>query len=102
METTLEKLNAKIFAEHLHGKFNTQLGGAKIELKLASVEEREISPRLESFTLTFHGPVAPRLPQQIYRLEHEKLGEFGIFLTAIGADEAGISYESVFNRLRKK
>jgi len=102
METPLETLNAKIFAEHLHSKFSTQLGGARIELALATVEERELSPRVESFALVFDGPLAPRLPQQIYRLEHEKLGNFSIFLTAVSADEKGFSYESVFNRMKKK
>jgi len=102
METPLDKLNAKAFAEHLHSNFHTQAGGAKVSLELFSVEEREISPRIELFFLTFHGPVQPRLAQQIYLLEHEKLGEFSIFLTAVAGDAEGISYESVFNRMRKK
>jgi hypothetical protein len=103
METPLETLNAKIFATHLHTKFKTQPANAPpLELELSEVEERESSPKVELFFLRFRGPHAPRLPQQTYRLEHEKLGVFGIFLTAIGADDTGIYYESVFQRLRKK
>ncbi|HEY6352740.1 MAG TPA: hypothetical protein VI636_25365 [Candidatus Angelobacter sp.] len=102
METPLEKLNAKVFAEYLRSKFHTQLGDKKVELELLSVEERESSPRVETFFLCFNGPLIPRLPQQIYLLEHEKLGAFSIFLTAIAGDTEGISYEAVFNRYRKK
>ena len=102
METPLEKLNAKTFAECLHTKFRVQHGDSTVALELAEVTERDISPRIEVFSLIFHGPVSPWLPQQILRLEHEKLGTISIFLTAVAGDEEGISYEAVFNRIRKK
>ena len=73
-----------------------------LTLELIEVMERDPSPKIELFSLQFRGPAAPRLPQQIHRLEHDKLGAFEIFLTAIGADpEQGILYESVFHRFRK-
>jgi hypothetical protein len=101
METPLEKFTAKIFSDHLHTRFKTQAAHVPpVELELSEIEERESSPRVELFFLRFRGPHAPQLPQQIYSLEHEKLGTFAIFLTAISADESGICYESVFNRLR--
>ena len=102
METPLEKLNAKVFAEHLHTTFHAQLGGTRVALELFSVEERETSSQIELFFLTFHGPTAPPLPQHIYLLEHEKMGTFSIFLTAVAGDAEGISYEAVFNRYKKK
>jgi len=102
METPLEKLNAKTFAEHLHTKFKVRHGNSTVELELAEVTERDLSPKVELFLLVFHGPTAPWLAQQIYKLEHEKLGVIQIFLTAIAGDAEGISYEAVFNRIRKK
>lgn len=103
METPLETLNARIFAAELHTKFRTQsANAAPLELELIEVEERESSPTIELFFVRFHGPHSFRLPQKIYRLEHEKLGTLAIFLTAIGADESGFVYESVFHRIRKK
>ena len=101
METPLENLDARIFGQHVRSKFRTQLGSTKVELELFSVDERDISPRLEAFCLLFHGPVSPRLPQQIYSVEHDKLGSFSLFLTAVAGDTEGISYEAVFNRYRK-
>jgi hypothetical protein len=103
MSTFLDKLNAKIFSEQLHTQFKVHSGGAEpMMLELVEVMERDLSPKIELFTLQFRGPVAPRLAQQIHRLEHDKLGAFEIFLTAIGVDpEQRLLYESVFQRFRK-
>jgi hypothetical protein len=102
METTLEQVNAALFAAQLHTRFKTQVNDSTpVELELAEVQEPGTTPKMELFCLHFRGPRSPRLPQQIYRLEHEKLGTLGIFLTAISADETGILYESVFHRFRK-
>jgi hypothetical protein len=103
MPSSLDRLNAKIFSEQLHTQFKVHSGDAgPMALELIEVMERDTSPKLELFTLQFRGPATPRLAQQIYRLEHEKLGSFEIFLTAIGADpEQRILYESVFHRFRK-
>jgi hypothetical protein len=103
MSTSLDKLNAKVFSEQLHTQFIVNLSGAgAITLELVEVVERDPSPKLELFTLQFRGPSAPRMAQQIHRLEHDKLGSFEIFLTAIGTDaEQRILYESVFHRFRK-
>jgi len=71
-------------------------------LELAEVNERPTPPDIELFSLVFHGPAAPRLPQQIHHFEHAALGAFDLFITAIAGDDQGISYEAVFHRLLKK
>ena len=103
MPADLNKLNAKIFSEQLHTRFNVGTAGAgPMVLELIEVSEHDSSPRMELFTLHFLGAAAPRLLQQIHRLEHEKLGTLEIFLTAIGQDQdQRIIYESVFHRFRK-
>jgi hypothetical protein len=102
MPTPLDKLNAKIFSEQLHTQFKLKLAGAgPMMLELVEVKDSDPSPQIELFSLHFRGPSAPRLPQSIHRLEHDKLGEFEIFLTAVGAERQGIVYESVFHRFRK-
>lgn len=103
MSTPLRQLNAQVFREQLHTKFKVNIGGEEpLVLELQEVHERHDSPAMELFSLHFLGPVTPRLAQQIHRLEHEKLGDFEIFLTAIGADQQGTMYESVFHRFRNK
>jgi hypothetical protein len=102
MSTSLDKLNAKIFAEQLHTQFRLLRQGAQsIPLELIEVKEGDSPPTIELFTLHFRGPAELRMPQQIHQLEHDTLGTFDIFLTAIGADAQGITYESVFHRFRK-
>ncbi|HEY6308180.1 MAG TPA: hypothetical protein VI488_17170 [Candidatus Angelobacter sp.] len=99
----LYALNSKSFTEQLHTSFKVQAGdSAPVVLELTEVNEPATPPNIEFFSLLFRGPVAPRLRQQIHRFEHDKLGEFDLFLTVIGADEAGTSYEVIFHRLRPK
>ncbi len=103
MTSPLDKLNSRIFAAQLHTKFKVHFPNpARVSLELVEVMDRDASPEIELFSLQFLGPLTPRLEQQIYRLEHETLGEFEVFLTAIGADPGrGIQYECVFHRFRK-
>ena len=42
--------------------------------------------------LVFQGGPNPPLPQRIYRVEHEKLGELDVFLVPIAVDQ----YQAVF------
>jgi len=103
MPIPLDDLNAKIFREQLHSQFKVhQDNTAPITVELVDVVESDRSPKMELFSLHFCGPFRPRLSQQTHRLEHEKLGEFEIFLTPISADqENGTMYEAVFHRFRK-
>jgi hypothetical protein len=102
MSTPLDNLNAKIFREHLHSQFTVrQDNSAAITLELGDVVENDLSPKMELFSLQFRGPTAPRMAQHIHTLEHDKLGRFDIFLTAVAGDAQSITYESVFHRFRK-
>jgi hypothetical protein len=66
----------------------------------------DLSPRLgrpldsgdlrAPFSVVFRGPMTPVLPQRIYRLVHDELGEFAMFLVPIGPDREGLRYEAVF------
>jgi hypothetical protein len=102
MLTSLDKLNYKLFHEQLHTQFKVILpNNSPFAFELIKVVEADPSPKIEMFMLHFRGPSAPHLPQQTLRLEHDKLGTFEIFLTAISAEPEGIVYESVFHRFRK-
>jgi hypothetical protein len=63
------------------------------EVELVEVTEipREPGERAP-FSLVFQGGPNPPLPQRIYRIEHEKLGELDIFLVPIAVDQ----YQAVF------
>lgn len=49
------------------------------------------------FSLIFVGKDPCILPQRIYRMEHEELGELAIFLVPVGKDAEGSSYQATFN-----
>jgi hypothetical protein len=103
MADPLLNFNSKIFAAQLRTQFKVVRGSEPpVTLELAEVNERQTPPEVELFFLVFHGPRAPRLPQQIHHFEHDVLGAFDLFITAIAGDDQGISYEAVFHRLLKK
>jgi hypothetical protein len=53
--------------------------------------------RREPFSVIFRGPLTPVLPQRIYRIEHDTIGTFDLFIVPVGSDAGGMQYEAVFN-----
>ena len=51
----------------------------------------------EAFTLAFReSTTEPHLPQQIFRVEHEGLGAFDLFLVPRGPMDGGMRYDADF------
>lgn len=99
----LKDLNAKSFSEQIGTTFSISEGLPEpLLLKLYEVTETDSSPALEQFSLLFHGPLSPVMPQRTAKLEHERLGSLDIFLVPIGPDEEGMRYQSIFSRFRNK
>lgn len=48
------------------------------------------------FTLLFHGPPTPVLPQRMYHFDHGSVGSFDIFIVPIGPEAGSMQYEAVF------
>jgi len=97
-----ENLTCRTFSGLLRTTFRVLLPGSPpLPLELTEVTEHSSSPQVESFSLIFRGPLAPRLPQQIHKVEHDKLGAFDLFLVPIGLEKERMCYQAVFNRLRK-
>lgn len=49
------------------------------------------------FTLLFHGPLTPVLPQRIYHFDHAAVGSFDIFIVPLGPEAGSMRYEAVFS-----
>ncbi|HWF81789.1 MAG TPA: hypothetical protein VN695_14505 [Streptosporangiaceae bacterium] len=109
---SLETLTAEDFLDVKGSRFQLTIDlpepgvHATFQLELADVTQagagRSDSFR-QPFTLLFHGPIEPVLPQGIYRLEHHKLGVLELFIVPVGPDEspapgesAAMRYEAVF------
>ena len=69
--------------------------GTTERLMLAQVEEH--GPH--AFSALFRGRPGFYAPQQIWTLEHDRLGEFELFLVPLQPDADGSQFEAVFNRL---
>jgi hypothetical protein len=94
-------LTEKEFSRHLNTKFQLINEDSKVELCLVEVKayrplEHE-QPGMERFSAFFDGPGDTCLPQRMYRLSHDQMGEFDIFLVPISGDQRGYRYEAVFN-----
>lgn len=97
-------LTEKEFSKHVGTKFQTVFDQREIALELSEVKgylpQQNEQTGMERFSVFFDGPGDIRLPQQIYRVRHEEMGEFELFIVPVSGDEKGFRYEAVFNYYR--
>ncbi len=96
----LENLTHESFTPHVGTEFRLRLGPSETRA-LTLVQVTVLggvgrTPRRQPFSVLFRGPRTPVLPQRIYRLEHDRMGELDLFVVPIGPDEEGLRYEAVF------
>jgi hypothetical protein len=75
----------------------TAIGG--VELVLSAVQKlghRRADAARDPFSLTFRGAHGLRLPQGIYRLGCESLGEIELFITQLADGPQGAEFEAIF------
>jgi hypothetical protein len=94
------------YAKHLNTIFGVPIDETRsVDLKLVAVTPKRVEPHeqagMERFSALFSGPLDAPLPQQIYRITHPEMGEFEIFLVAIGQEPDGFRYEAVYNYYQK-
>jgi hypothetical protein len=98
-------LTEQEFSQHVGTNFHVTVDQQQIELNLSEVKSYRGGSNeqsgMERFSAFFDGPAEPYLPQTVYHLQHERMGEFDIFLVPIAKDEHGLRYEAVFNYFKK-
>lgn len=95
----LETLAAETFAPFIDQVFTLRSGGQTAELILSRVTplgHRRPEALRDPFSLSFRGVRGLRVPQSIYPLTCEGLGEMEIFLTQVGDGPQGSEFEAVF------
>jgi hypothetical protein len=97
----LENFTIETFSEHLGSTFRIHPDSSPpLDFELISATELGGSAGEEThrqpFSIVFRGPGDVLLPQRIYRMEHEVIGVFDLFLVPIGPDEKGLHYEAIF------
>jgi hypothetical protein len=89
------------FSQHLNSNFRVKLADGELKLELVEVKGYNVGPNeqggMERFSVFFSGPGDLKLPQHVYQLAHETMGEFEIFLVPVAGDEKSYRYEAVFN-----
>jgi len=92
------ELRQAAFEGHRDTAFRVMDGAAVVcDLQLMEIDEHARTPKQETFSLMFLGPLDVFLPQGMRRLQHGELGEFDVFLVPVGRDDTGFRYEAVFN-----
>jgi hypothetical protein len=95
-----EQLSGDAFASRVNSRFRLIVGPeAVMEMDLIEFTSGSKSSHHEAFSIVFRAPVDAPLEQRIYRLEHESMGAFELFLVPIGKSPEGVRYEAVFNRV---
>lgn len=104
----LDQLTIDDFAVHKDSTFRISLAPeAELEMELVLSEVQALSdlrrrpsgdavPGSPAFSLLFHGPPTPILPQRIYPLDHPELGQLEIFVVPLGPDAKGMRYQAIF------
>ena len=93
-------LTHDVFRKSVNGIFRISSDPHSLDLELMECRRLASHPwgddSRDPFSLTFRGPLAPVLPQRIYSLQNERMGELQIFLVPIGPDGTGMRYEAIF------
>ncbi len=101
----LDKLKIDDFEKHIGDTFKaTPQEGEAFDLELRRADPSPYQDAKESagerdrdpFSVEFHARLPHYVEQQIFSIEHEKLGEFDLFLVPLGPDAEGHRYEAVF------
>ena len=100
--TEAKPFDLEEFSPHVGSEFtiHTESGDVKVTL----VEATEVGTSPGQYSLLFldsNATVQSHLPQSIYSLTHEQLGDREMFLVPVGPGSSGpgILYEACFTRL---
>jgi hypothetical protein len=95
----LEHFTHAVFSPHLGKTFRIHVSACPaVDAELSEVTEPKAG-RERPFSILFRAPREPLLSQGIYRIEHDEMGAFELFLVPIGPgkDHNDMLYEAVFN-----
>ncbi len=106
---TDDRFTEENFSRYLNTNFliyTTPLTG--IRLQLVSVMRFEVDSKkveakhakLDSFSVLFRGPRKAPLESKIYRISHDQMGTFDLFISPVNDSKKERTYQAVFNRFQ--
>lgn len=88
------------FSEHVDSTFKGRLDDGQVfDLELFKIESSISNNIQEAFSLLFRAPLDIPPFQNMFHLEHEKMGEMDLFLVPVRQKDDCLVFEAVFNRL---
>ena len=88
------------FSAHVDSTFRASLdSGESMELRFFRLDPAISNSIQESFSLMFKAPLDTPPVQNMFRLEHDKLGAMELFLVPVKQKDDCLVFEAVFNRL---
>jgi hypothetical protein len=105
----LNSLTEEVLSGYLNTRFQVHTSsGTAINLELikvtgwqpTSAAKSANAANLECFSALFRGPRRNALESGTYRITHDQLGDFELFITPVNDHKKEQFYEAVFNRLR--
>ncbi len=98
----MELLPIERFAGAANQTFELAIGEASMALTLVEVRPLPLHNAMpgamrQPFSLTFRSASPVVLPQRIYWMENATMGKLGIFIVPLGRDQAGVTYQAIFN-----
>jgi hypothetical protein len=99
----LSDLDQGTFTPEVGSAFQLMSGSGLFEsLTLTGVRDlrrKDAQHQGEVFALEFQGPLDKPLRQDVYRLEHARLGGMTLLLVPLMPNPEALRYEAVFNRM---
>lgn len=100
-------LTKDAFTPHLNSNFRIRDGFSTVNARLVNVTDVKATAKKpsaikgrEAFSLMFQSSKRTKeLRDNVYKIEHAKLGTFSMFLVAVGRDEKVRNYEAIISRL---
>jgi len=105
-----ESLTEEVFSRYLDSKFliytspltaiSLQLINVK-HLDSTSTRHTARATKLDSFSILFRGPRRTVLESKSYRITHDQMGTFDLFISPVNDSKKQRLYEAVFNRFQR-
>ena len=104
-----ERLTEETFSRYLNSQFRlytSPLTAINLELinvkhwDSTSTEHAAKAAKLDSFSVLFRGPRRTALESKTYRITHDQMGTFDLFISPVNDRKNERLYQAVFNRFR--
>jgi hypothetical protein len=104
-----ERLTEETFSRYLNTKFfiyTSPLTAISLELiqvktwDPTSTEKAAKAATLDSFSVLFRGPRKTALESRTYRITHDQMGTFDLFISPVNDRKKERLYQAVFNRFQ--